>query len=161
MTEWDSKKWREVRDRKLREWFLGNDAAVQCFIDISTAVEAWDDFADRDAMPEINSGFEILLVHLPNNPFYTQHFVAIRTMLLLSTNAWYDSERMKYGSGEERLMAFFLRNLGLELVQLFAYLIGGWKHMRKISLEAREFFRHETFEDWVNEHAEKQLQARH
>jgi hypothetical protein len=31
---------------------------------------------------------------------------------------------------------------------MMAYLVGGWAHMRKVSLDMREFFIHESFDDW-------------
>lgn len=152
MMEWDSPAWRELRNAKLYEWFLGNEDAVNCAVALSTAVETWDDLIDKDkpvSPADINQAFTLLLVDLPANQFYVNYRHYIEPWLVLFVNAWMDSEQLRQTSDTDaKLQAFFLRNLSLELIPLIAFCCGGFENMRKISLEAREFYRHESFDDW-------------
>ena len=39
-------------------------------------------------------------------------------------------------------------NPGIELAMLCAFVVGGYDHMRSVSLAMREFFHHENYEEW-------------
>lgn len=153
---WDSDAWRRMRDHFLREAFLGDEAAVECFVRISQVAETWDDLVDRDKTisdSTLSMTFCSVLFELDFNKFYDRWRAQITSGIIIAVNGWMDSLELEKGNLEARRKAYVLRNLGLELVPLFAYLLGGFAHMRQVSLKARSFFSHETFEIWENEHA--------
>lgn len=152
--EWDTEDWRAERNQKLTEWFLGDQDAVHCFVMISSAAEVWDDLVDGDVAvttERISGAFTDLLLRLSGNPFFQAHYGQIAPVLAVAINAWQDAEQLGAGTETERHWAFVLRNLGLELVPLFAWLLGGFDHMRRVSPEARRFFMHETYDEWEKE----------
>ena len=153
---WDSPDWRAERDTKLLHWMCGNEDAVRVCVQTSHIAEVWDDLKDKDREPsdrEIAHAFESAMIRLQTNPFYLQNHAMLTAIITLAINAWHDSEDLKQGDTEHLIQAFVLRNMGIEIAVMCAFLVGGYDHMRKVSLEMREFFRHETFEQWSAEHA--------
>ena len=152
---WDSDAWRNTRDVKLLHWMLGNEDAVRVCTQTSHIAEVWDDIKDGDRRPteyEVAHAFESAMIRLQTNPFYLANHAMLTAVIVIAVNAWHDSEDLKQGDIDHRMHAFFLRNMGLEIASMCAFLVGGYDHMRKVSLEMREFFRHEGFKEW--EHAD-------
>jgi len=52
-----------------------------------------------------------------------------------------DSEKM-------RQLAFHIRNYTTEILNICVFLVGGMAHLRKVSMEIREFFTHESYSEW-------------
>lgn len=156
--EWDSKEWRDLRDKKLMEWFKGDKDAVQCLVEISTISEVWDDLIDRDVAltnAEISSAFVCATIKLPNNPFYASNIAALQPLIIMTVNAWMDSEELvKRSDKKSRMLAFYMRDIGKEIVPLIAFLVGGYAHMRKVSLEIKDFFYFDDYENWELRHVE-------
>lgn len=149
--EWDSIKWRETRDLKLLEWFHGDETAVNCFLMISQIAETWDDLVDNGKAEEkeVERSYMHALIGLECNSFYVENRPMILPVMIIMMNGWLDSNIMvNTTSRENHVKAYVLRNLGLELIPLFAFLIGGYNHMRKVSMEIREFFTHDDFNEW-------------
>lgn len=149
--EWDSTEWRKVRNLKILEWFHGNQAAVDCFVMISQIAETWDDLVDKGEANEgdVERSYMNALIGLECNKFYTENRPMILPIMIIMMNGWLDSNEMVHtASKENHVKAYVLRNLGLELLPLFAFLTGGYDHMRKVSLEMREFFTHDDFDEW-------------
>ncbi len=155
--QWDSEEWRELRNEKLTEWFRGNTDAVNCFLWLTTICETWDDLIDKDVEigPDaINEAFIGALVELPRNPFYYQFRNLLEPLIISSINSWLDSEQfVKRDEEKWRMYAFFLRNEALALIPMIAYCLGGFNYMRQVSIASREFFSHETYQEWEHRHA--------
>lgn len=153
---WDSEGWRKVRNEKLLNWFDGNEDAVRCLVDLSTIAESWDDMIDGDVplvSSEINNAFNIAMVILPTNPFYIMNRHMLEPVTIMAINAWLDSlELEKRRDEKSKMLAFYMRNLGIELAPMIAFCIGGFKRMREVSLEIRDFLNHETYEEWEHRH---------
>lgn len=156
--KWDSDQWRRQRDANLQRWLLGNVEAVNTVVAISSIAETWDDLADGDNPPSlerINQTFILALVKLQVNDFYKANEALFYSQIVTAINAWMDAnEFQKSASEHERMYAWFLRSLGHEITHLAAFRVGGWEHMRKLSLEMRRFFQHETFQTWEHRHAQ-------
>lgn len=154
MVEWDSKEWRVKRDAIMSTWMLGERAAVECVVMLSGIAECWDDIIDEESVSEerIHRAFTHALVGLQLNQFYERHKHMLLPVVIASINAWLDANNLQSGTRHERMAAFFLRNLGYELATIAAFCVGGWDHMREVSLEMRKFFWHETFEEWEHGH---------
>ena len=154
--QWDSADWQKERDRKLRNWFKGDLEATACMVAISSVCETWDDLYDGDPVKpsSVEQAFVALFLQLQDNPFFRKHQDQITAVMVVVINGWADSNSLvSSGKKDDRIKAYILRNLGLELIPLFAYWTGGYQHMRDISLDMREFVAHETFEQWEREHA--------
>jgi len=151
---WDSAPWRRVRDANLLRWMLGNDDAVKTIVMLSAISETWDALIDGDAVTsdEVHGAFISATISLNLNPFYKQWEPMITGAALAGLNAWMDSIALeKSESIPERMQAFYIRNYIYELVNVCAFAVGGWAHMRSVSQEMRAFFTHETYSQW--EHA--------
>lgn len=150
--EWDTPAWREERNRRLMDWFANNKDAVVCMVLISNIVEIWDDLIDaRESVSDtqINTAFLQTLIDLPSNPFWKQYQPLLNPIIMVSVNAWMDAnDAQKSDEQWKRRMAFYLRNASMELVLYIAQLTGGWQHLRNVSMEIREFFAHEDYEQW-------------
>ena len=150
----DSPEWREKRNTLLQEWMMGNQDAVEFLLTVFQAAELWDDIIDGDthkAKGAVSTTMLALLVDLPANKFFYENLNTLRTGMLLGINAWKDSVMLEQRSDRwAQCWAYALRDLYMELVPLCAMLIGGYHHMRAISLPAREFFQAETLEEYLD-----------
>ena len=148
----DSPEWREQRDELIGQWLNYNLHARDFLIDIGHAFEVWDDLIDRDkpvSDEAINGAFVRLLFDLPTNPFYAANAAYLRPLLMAGVNAWLDSTVLeKEGTPWATVWAYALRDWYMEIVPACAFLIGGFEHMRRVSLEARRFFQAETLEEY-------------
>jgi hypothetical protein len=154
--EWDSKPWRELRDAKLGTWMLGNADAAQTIVMLSTISETWDDLVDGDEVTagEIHGAFISATVGLQCNPFYKKWEPMITGVVLAGINAWLDSLELERSDNEAgRMQAFYIRNYAYELVNVCAFAVGGFAHMRAVSQEMRAFVTHETYQQWEHRHA--------
>lgn len=89
------------------------------------------------------------------NAFFHAHAPALLPTLTLAINAWLDANELERSDSQhERMWAFFLRNLGMDVFIQVALLTGGLEHMRAVSLEIRRFFTHETYAEWRHENVE-------
>jgi hypothetical protein len=156
VVKWDSVDWRKVRDVKLTEW-LGPDGA-ECIVLLSTVSEVWDDLVDRDkTVPasDISNAFIISLVNIETNVFWQTYRTFLFPVMVLGINAWLDANALQNSRVEKyRMLGFYIRNYAAELVQMAAFCVGGFEHMRKVSLEVREFLNHETYFEWENRHVD-------
>jgi len=154
--EWDTPQWRVKRDELLATWLLGDFHAVECAVLLSEIAETWDDLIDQDVTvtaDKINRAFIAMLVRLELNPFFEQHRLTIMPVVYVSINAWLDANTQESGVREERMAAFYLRNFSYEIINVIALCVGGWDHLRSISMDMRRFFTHESYFTWEHRHA--------
>ncbi|WP_282460149.1 hypothetical protein, partial [Mycoplasmopsis arginini] len=72
-------------------------------------------------------------------------------ILIHTASAWLDSEILKTSKdSRQKMLAFHLRNLSLELYHATAFLVGGFEHLRKVSIEMRTYFALESYKEWLN-----------
>ena len=84
---------------------------------------------------------QLLLVDLPSNSFFHMHKLALLPLHVTVLNAWRDSNDWKNsGDAPRKLHALVMCEQISEIMILVAYLIGGHKHMRNVSLKVRELF---------------------
>ena len=148
----DSPEWRTLRDQKYLEWFLGNEYAVECALVLMNACELWDDLIDQDkeiSTGQVHTAFTGIFVELTVNPFWQKSRLFLEPLIIQAINAWLDANELERASTRvERNQAFHLRNMPTELIPMIAFAVGGWEHTRRVSLEIRNFFTHESFDDW-------------
>lgn len=88
-----------------------------------------------------------MLVALPDNPFYAQHFDTLQPMVRTALADWLDSADLEAtGDAHDASLAFVLRDQLTGVVVQCAYLIGGYSWMRAVSAEIRRYFHDETLD---------------
>ena len=150
----DSDEWRLLRDEKLRLWLLGDEQAMQCLLMLFHLAELWDDVVDGQLDPAVGASRLAwgALCELPSNPFYQRHITFLTPVVQAGANAWMDSVQLEGRDDlHSQVWAYALRDFYMELVPLAAYLVGGFDHMRRVSLEARNFFQAETLADFIGD----------
>ena len=148
----DSPEWREVRDAKLAEW-VDDAAAVAWFLDYCQFCEVIDDLVDRDK-PVLESDVVNLLftafVELPSNAFFLHYGGTLAPVIVAGINAWLDSNVYERGTTvNDRIRAYMLRDRYMEVLSTVIYLLHGPERMRELSMEIRDFFQAETFEEYM------------
>jgi hypothetical protein len=119
------------------------------------AVELWDDLIDKDKPvtdSSLNGVFVDLLFWLPQNPFFNAHKAHLLPVIMTCINAWMDSNTLQHAdNARARQAAWWLKQMGVELYGTVALLMGGFDHMREVSLQARHVLAHEDFSDYEQE----------
>lgn len=151
--KFDSPEWREARDLQLLRWLQGNKDALNFLLTLFNIAEVWDDIIDGDTpdSSEVHQAFMDAMFGLNSNPFYVKHVGHLQPLMLAGINAWLDSTELEKETDTwSQTWAYALRDWYMELVAACAYIVGGFDHMRRISLEARRFFQAETLEEFAN-----------
>lgn len=148
--------WLALRDANMLRWMAGNQEAVDAVHTITGICDVWDDLVDRDkpvSEEDVNQAFARALIGLQFNPFYRQHQDSFLGLIVTGVNAWLDANALQKSSGEKwRMLAFFIRTFGFEVCHLAAFHVGGWGHLRRVSLDMRQFFERETYSEWEHRH---------
>lgn len=149
----DSPEWRGDRDANLKAWLCGDTHAVNFVLQMAEVAEVWDDLIDGDEVPtdRLHGAFVTAMFDITGNPFFCQHSVYLRPLMMAGINAWLDSVELEKRKDQwSTVWAYALRDFYMELVPACALLLGGFEHMRRVSIEAREFFQAETLEEYAN-----------
>lgn len=148
--------WVEKRDALRNKACCGDANALAFLSSIMDAVEIWDDLIDKDkpvSDNDLNRVFVNLLFYLPQNPFFDRNKGYLLPVVMTCINAWMDSTDLQKSPVKKDLAAaWYLKQMGVELYGSVAFLMGGFEHMREVSLEARDVLAHEEFEDFLQEH---------
>jgi hypothetical protein len=99
-----------------------------------------DDHVDGDAPADVVSAFAEATIMLQMNPFYIKHSSAVTAIWAAAFNAWIDSNDWMESGGLRRRHAMVIRDYINEMCQVVALIVGGWHHMRNVSLNVRELF---------------------
>ena len=122
----------------------GDRGAASYLWAMATAARTLDDLVDRDEPvtdEQIVNAFFGLLVDLPLLPFFQRHRDVLTGVQLVALNAWLDANHLeRRGDATAQLYAHVLRDAVNELLVAVAYLTGGFRHMRRVSLRARDLF---------------------
>ena len=134
------------------KWCLGNASAIEFINSLFSAIELYDDLIDKDKEIEewrIHKDFGNLFIGLHINEWFNANKQYYLPVMILAMNAFQDANNLAKSEDKKlRNLAFHIRNLPIELQIQTAFLVGGYDHMRKASVEIREFFAHESFEEW-------------
>ena len=141
---------------RLTHYLRGHTAAIEFCAMFGSITQVWDDLIDRDKSVEdddIHGTFEMALIHLPANPFYREHFVALHPLIVAAINAWHDSNELPRAPTRSNLArAYTLRDQIDDVVIASARIVGGHKWMREVSMQIRTEITHDdSFEDYCKE----------
>lgn len=149
----DSQAWRTLRNQKLGQW-IGDQNAVAFLLDVFNVGEVWDDLIDKDKPVEdadIHKAFYTALITLPANPFYRAYQAQLSGVMVSGIHAWIDANALEKGSKNDQAYAYVLRVWYMELLTLVATLLYGFDYAQSISIEMRQFFTHETLDQYIGE----------
>jgi hypothetical protein len=149
--EFDTLGWRKQRDAKYREW-IRDPAAIAFVTLLGDTAELFDDVVDKDKPVTDAAVARVLffvLTDLPVNPFFERHKLQLVPLMHMAINAWLDANDLEKGDKTDRARAYVLRDLMIEVVMHTVFLLHGRQRQRELSLEIRQFFLHETFDQYV------------
>ena len=87
----------------------------------------------------------LLLVELPDNPFFIANRHSLLPLHLVALNAWKDANSWETAEGVKRTYALVIRDTLTELGLMVALLVGGRDYLEEVSLKVRELFIKEEF----------------
>lgn len=144
--------WQIQNQINANKWFLGNQEAIDFINGLFYCIELWDDLIDKDEEItdfRVNECMTWLFLNLPSNNWFISNRNSYLPIMKLCINAFKDANIMANNKQKHiRNLAFHLRNMGIELHIMTAYLVGGEQHLRGVSIEIREFYAFETFKEW-------------
>ncbi|WP_423820822.1 hypothetical protein V5738_10825 [Salinisphaera sp. SPP-AMP-43] len=129
----------------------GNESAVAFCERAFRISQNIDDLYDGDKVvddPKRDALIWDMLVGLPDNPFYQAHFDTLQPLIRAALSDWIDSTTLESGDDHEVSLAFVLRDQLTGVVSQCAYLVGGYQHMRNVSVEIRRHFHNERLDDY-------------
>lgn len=148
--------WLALRDEKMLAWMLGNADAVAAVHTITEICDVWDDLIDKDVPvtnAQVNEAFTKALIGLQLNRFYKANEAYFFPLIVTGINAWLDANTLQKDTSEKwRMLAFYIRTFGFEICHLAVFLVGGWEHLRRVSLDMRQFFERESYPEWEHRH---------
>lgn len=144
---------RVERIRQLLPLFMGNVAAAEFVAMVIECLHVWDDLIDHDKPVSdvaINDTFYTLLVQLPKNPFYKQHFDHLNPVLVNAITNWHIANRMEQsGEDYQNRIAYILRSAYVDLTTQCALLVGGVQHAVSVGHQNRLYAHKETYEGYL------------
>lgn len=146
----------KLAERELfTRWMLGHREAADFLVLLTDAAHVWDDLVDGDAPiseATINAGFEAILLDLPRDPFYAQHFARLHPILEISIVNWRIANRLELSSplNDETAfhIAFILRSAYADLATMAALIVGGRDWAVGIGEEIRRAWHAEGFDHY-------------
>lgn len=121
-----------------------DEQAVDFLMRLARIYRVWDDLYDRNREhtgDEISGCFADAMFGLMDNKFFLAYRDQLWPQVVIAYNAWMDANTWAYDDDTKRkYCANFIKNYCDEIVMLCAFLIGGTKHMRAISLKIRNQF---------------------
>lgn len=139
---------------KIRYALRNDESAVAFFIMLRGALHFWDDLIDknRPVSPEaINGVMFSILVDLPNNAFYREHFDELRPILTTAIANWSASNEFEAGDDIRRLqIAFIARSDYINILIYCTYLVGGRAWMLEMAPLIRDQWTVEDFPKYLD-----------
>ena len=121
---------------------LKNRDAIDFIQRIGKVFRTWDNVWDGDkpyTKEDLDDNFAELAFGLNDNSFFRRYRAILTAQIFIAWNAWKDSNVwIESGDRHENVCAWIIRDYCNEIVMLCAYLVGGVKHTRRVSLEIRK-----------------------
>ena len=140
--------------RSMLMFFLKGDTnAIQFCMDVMYVCHIWDDLIDKDnelSDKQIHEAFTILMLHIPENPFYQAFGVKLRPLLHNMIIQWKDANTLERGDEHDRHMAYMLRASPLQVINYCAVLVGGADWYDEVGPDMRRMYQ-EDFDKFMKE----------
>lgn len=124
---------------------LNNPEAIDFLTRWSNYVHSIDDIEDTAATSEFRLKAFIQAMEIYTHPFFLKHGAALKQIVYNATSLYADSlECEKSAVDWHQRLWDWARHSGVEMVLAVACIIGGYDHMRSISMEFRKlcYFEH-------------------
>lgn len=129
----------EMRQHDFKRICLGQPEAMDFVVRWTAYVHAIDDIEDEETTPEFRLAAFIMALELYTSPFFVRHAAALKQVALNCTSLYADSVAWEKSEDQfKKDFANFARHGGTEMVLAVASIVGGYAHMRRVSLEIRE-----------------------
>lgn len=132
----------ECTREHILSWLCGNEFATDFYNSLWTVGQAWDDLIDKDkpmTNEAIHNAFIQALVLSRDNPFYKSYADKLDVVVTLAINDWLDSVRWEDEKNEAGLELGYSLRLSMTNILIYSsLLLGGWDHMRQVSIEVRQ-----------------------
>jgi hypothetical protein len=142
---------RPDEEQFLTEVLLGNRDAVRfcsCLFHVSQVI---DDLIDQDKQitaRDIERSYWDAMIEIPSNPFYQRHIQTLVPLMQTAFNDWLDANDLEYSDDHGKNIAFVLRDSVGSIACQVAYLVGGFDHMRSVSMLIRRHIFEESLTDY-------------
>jgi len=131
-------------------WLKGHPFAVAFIETLFTALHVWDDIEDRDkavSTDRFNRMMTSLLITLPRNRFYAEHFAELNPVVHLAILNWQVANRLERSATKQDLQtAFILRSSYTDLITVCATILGGDDWGVTVGVESRRYSCAEGFD---------------
>lgn len=128
----------EMQQAALQRACLGTAEAMDFLKRWSDYVHAIDDIEDIETTAEFRLSTFIAALELYTHPFFLKNSIALKQTVYNCTNLYADAVAWeKSPVAWQRGFADWARHAGAEMVLAIACIVGGYQHMRSISLELR------------------------
>lgn len=147
---------------RLLGYLKGNREAARFIADLFAVLHFFDDVLDRDVEIEPERVYARLfqvLVDLPRNAFYAQHFSTLQPLIAMAITNWRVANALE-DANEKLEVAFILRSDYANILQMCCLIVGGPEWAYEKSREIREWFHDERLEGYL-ENLRKEREARH
>lgn len=117
---------------------LGNESAKHFLILWGHYVHAIDDIQDEETTAEFRLKTFALAIDIYTHPFFKEHEAALKQVAVNCTNAYADCVAWEKSEVPwQKEFADHYRHFGCEMPLAIASILGGYAHMRSVSLEFR------------------------
>lgn len=135
---------------KVALWLNGHTDAIAFIETVFTALHVWDDLEDRDrpvSMERFHDMMTAVLIALPRNRFYLEHFAELNPVLHLAILNWQIANRLERSASPLDLQnAFVLRSTYTDLITVAATILKGQAWGVTVGVESRRHSSAEGFE---------------
>ena len=122
-------------------WLKGHTDACAFINTLFDVAHVLDDLTDRDKPVQtkaVHAAFYAMLIDLPRNPFYVQHFTLLNGTLQTAFLNWQIANALEVKEDDAgKDVAFILRSSYADLVTLCAWIIGGHDWAVQVGQEVR------------------------
>jgi hypothetical protein len=133
------------------------DADALAFLrGMAFVLHTWDDLVDRDhhvSDATVHRTFELALLELPRNRFYSKHYDVLYPILVQAIVNWRIAntlERQAAPSDDDFAIAFIIRSAYVDLLTMSANVIGGMEHAARVGVAIRRWAHGEGFVGYLN-----------
>ncbi len=138
--------------KKLKEYLLGNEQAVEFCLMMLKTVHFWDDLADGEKLSpsDISDALIRMTFFIPLNPFYDTFKPQLIPLMVNTILCWQDANILDHGSEHDMHISYGLRSAGIQILVYSAFLLGGNEWAKKVGPDIRRLLI-EDLNDFVSE----------
>lgn len=137
----------------MQQFLQGNYYAVKFCLDLWDISQVWDDLVDKDSdvpAEKISDAFTKAIFELTGNPFYVEHIMTFRPLIMDTILQWEDANSLEHSTDQAKHMAYMLRAGIYNIFCYCAFLIVGHDAYRAMQGKMRLMYG-ETLQSFMEE----------